>query len=183
MNLVDTVTGGVIFGLASMASLQIHGSSLRASGGLEERRAQDAGMDLLLAQVQRQLEQQAREALLAAAVPADQRCEERATVLQESIAASLPATGSGGATVLLSAEGALLKAMVQAPDLPLRRRWFSPAAYGLCGNPSGAPPPGDALPPQTDAGTPTDAPARGDPQGAAVSPSADPLQTAHAPAP
>lgn len=137
MTLVDTLVSGVIFGLASFASLQIHASSLRVSGGLQQRRERDAAMDLLLAQVHRALDRAAQELTADAALPS---CDTSAAALQQSLIAVLPAAAPGGVTLQLGLEGDLLSATAQAPELPLRRRWYSPAAYGLCGNPADTPP-------------------------------------------
>jgi len=176
MNLVDTLTGGVIFALVSMASLQIHGSSLRATGGLEQLRERDAAMDLLLAQVQRELERRAQE-LSTDAGPEPTACEGSAAQLLDAIVAALPSSTPAGASVQLEVEESLLKATAQAPELPLRRRWFNPAAYGLCGNPAVETPLANGQPLPT-------APPHAQPSAAAAAPEqADPVPDHQPPPP
>ncbi|MFM7548287.1 MAG: hypothetical protein ACKO8I_05325 [Cyanobacteriota bacterium] len=137
MNLTDTMIGGVVFALASTSSLQIHRSSLEASAGQELRRDRDAASDRLLVALQRELQRQG--ALLPPDYPLPP-CSDGVTALSQQLptqlGAALAAAQQAGVTLDLSASGELLSATVRAPQLPERRRWYSPAAHGLCGTPA-----------------------------------------------
>lgn len=135
MNLVETLMGGVIFGLASMGSLQIYGSSLQATYGNDQRQDHDAAMDLILATVHQSLSSQA-------AGPSSGDAGDSpacaATVMKMLGDALVNHASSADVTFELSQHDGLLRLMVLGVDQPPRQRWFSPAAYGLCGNPLGA---------------------------------------------
>lgn len=134
MNLTDCMIAGVVFSVASLGSLQIHGSSLRASAGHEQRRLQDGVADQLLQLVPRELDRLAAQPPLAVIQP---DCEALATRMARELPAQLvpePAAAATEMRLQLQASGEWLAATVQAPGLAERRRWYSPAAYGLCGN-------------------------------------------------
>lgn len=134
MNLVETLMGGVIFGLASMGSLQIYGSCLQATHGHDQRQQRDAAMDLILAAAHQSLTQQSKG--LSPGI-ADDSSSCVATVMESLVEALAAQARPVDVLVELSQHDGLLRLMVQGPDQPARQRWFSPAAYGLCGNPVG----------------------------------------------
>lgn len=130
MSLVDVLMGGLVFSLASASSLQIYGSSLRWADGQEQREATAIAMELALAQGESMLRQQ-RDAAAVGANPID--CSTAAELLASSLRA-LPLPQ--GLTGEVSREGELVSLTVRADRMPERRRWLSPAAFGLCGAPS-----------------------------------------------
>lgn len=135
MNLVETLMGGVIFGLASMGSLQIYGSSLRATHGHDGRQQQANVIDLVLAGAHQELTRQSTE-LAAAGRPGAGACGDRSVAIAAEVRALIPASAqASGVQVAVDVDEELILITAQAEGQPVRRRWFSAAAYGLCGNP------------------------------------------------
>lgn len=123
MNLVDALMGGVVFGLASTASLQIYGSSLSAAQGGETRQQRMAEMDLVLAEGHQ---------LVAGLTPRPSSCAAAAAALAEKLEAS-PAASAARIRPETELKGDAVRLKVQVNGLPERSRWYVPAAYGQCG--------------------------------------------------
>jgi hypothetical protein len=146
MNLVDVMMGGLVFSLASISSLQIYGSSLRWAHGHEQRQHQAAALAMALSEGSRQLRQPVDGA------PGPLRSGDCTRAAADLVAALKQAPLGSGLTRVVDQAGELVSITVDASGLPSRRRWFSPAAYGLCGNaplhgtPSGIVPLGEARP-------------------------------------
>lgn len=123
MSLVDALMGGVVFGLASTASLQIYGSSLNPAQGGETRQQRMAEMDLALAEGHQ---------LLVELTDRWSSCADAAAALAKKLEASLAAS-AGGITPKAQPEGDAVRLTLQLNGLPERSRWYVPAAHGLCG--------------------------------------------------
>lgn len=132
MNLVETLIGGVVFAVASMGSLRIYASSVQATQGLHQRQEHDTATELTFAAVHRSLSLRS-EAGSPGGAGDSSGCA--VPLVQPLLAA---AAGGTEAAVQISQHEGLLRVVVQISDQPSRQRWFSPAAYGLCGNPSDA---------------------------------------------
>lgn len=129
MNLVDVMVGGLVFSLASAGSLHIYGSSLRWAQGHEQRQQVAAALDLALTEGARQLWDQI-DGTSSNSHPED--CVRTAA----NLAASLNQVSvEQGISREVKQVGELVSITVDASGFPPRRRWFSPAAYGLCGDP------------------------------------------------
>jgi hypothetical protein len=134
MNLVDVLAGGLVFSLASASSLQIYGSSLRWAHGQEQRQATATAMELALAEGARTLRQHRDAATAGTGAATDSSdCSSTALLLASEIQG---ASVSSGITSEVRAEGEWVSVTVRATGLPERRRWLSPAAYGLCAAPT-----------------------------------------------
>lgn len=125
MNLGDVITGGLVFSLASASSMQIYATSLGWAGGHRGRQQHAVASELALVQVA----QQFRQRIAAGELPGGS-CEQVAADLVAALEA-LPLAAGLQHTVRQDQE--LVRFTLQAPGLPRRQRWFSPAAYGLCG--------------------------------------------------
>lgn len=129
MNLVDVITGGLVFSLASTSSLHIYGSSLRWAQGHEQRQQLAADLDVALTAGVRQLWEQTD---LTSMESRTEDCKRAAADLVDSLY-KIPL--EAGFTREVKQVGELVSFTVGVPGLSARRRWLSPAAYGLCGVP------------------------------------------------
>ena len=118
MSLVDALMGGVVFGLASTASLQLYGSSLQFAQGGEERQQREAQVELVLAEGYQRM----------AELTPGQSC----TAAAKELAALLDLASYQGLTVDTLVESDMVRMAVRAPGLPERSRWYAPAAFGVC---------------------------------------------------
>lgn len=126
MNLGDVITGGLVFSLASASSLQLYATSLAWVGGHRGRQQQAVASELALVQVAQQFRQR-----IAGGGLSHGDCGQVAADLVAALEA-LPLAEGLQRTVRQEQE--LVRLTLQAPGLPQRQRWFSPAAYGLCGS-------------------------------------------------
>lgn len=122
MSLVDVLMGGVVFGLASTASLQIYGSSLNAAQGGETRQQRMVEMDLALAEGYQ---------LVVELTPRPSSCAAAAAALGKELKKSLAASAAGISSDTL-VNGEAVRLVVREPGMPERSRWYVPAAYGVC---------------------------------------------------
>ena len=127
MNLVDVMVGGLVFSLASVSSLHIYGSSLRWAQGHEHREQVAADLEIALTEASRQLWQQV------ASASEESRTGNCSTAAEELESALKATPGTSGISREVVQQGELVSVTVKADGLPQRRRWFAPAAYGLCG--------------------------------------------------
>jgi len=118
MSLVDALMGGVVFGLASTASLQLYGGSLQFAQGREERQQREAQRELALAEGYQHM----------ADLTPDQPCSAAA----KELAGLLDLSSHQGLTAQALVEGEAVRLVVRAPGLPERSRWYAPAAFGVC---------------------------------------------------
>jgi hypothetical protein len=118
MSLVDALMGGVVFGLASTASLQLYGSSLQFAQGGEERQQREAQMELALAEGYQRM----------AELTPDQPC----TAAAKQLTDLLDLSSHQGLTSHSLVEGEVVRLVVRTPGLPERSRWYAPAAFGVC---------------------------------------------------
>lgn len=125
MNLGDVITGGLVFSLASASSMQIYATSLGWAGGHRGRQQQAVDIELAFVQVA----QQFRQRIAAGGLPGG-HCGPVAADLVAALEA-LPLAAGLQHTVRQEQE--LVRFTLEAPGQPRRQRWFSPAAYGLCG--------------------------------------------------
>jgi len=124
MNLVETLVASVILALASSCSLQLWASSTSSAAAVEQRQHQLGQLEIALLGSQARLE-----ALAAEPVAAD--CADAAHWLTTHLQSQPLAAGL---TRVVSAEpAALVRVQISAGEVGQRQRWFSPAAYGLCG--------------------------------------------------
>jgi len=124
MNLVECLVASVILVGASSCSLQLWASSSSAAKQAEQRQHQLGQLEIGL------LASQARLAALAAQ-PVSTDCADAARWLAAHLQSQPLAAGL---TRDVSAEtGALVRVQIRAAEVGQRQRWFSPAAYGLCG--------------------------------------------------
>ena len=134
MNLVETLMGGVIFGLASMGSLQIYGSSLQATHGYAERQQQANGIDLLMDAAHQELANQSVQMALVTGMD-EGSCAERIRLIAGQLSAVITGPSQvAGVVAQVTPHNELMLITAQAMGQTERRRWFSAAAYGLCGN-------------------------------------------------
>jgi hypothetical protein len=140
MNLLEPLVAGVVLFIALFSSLQINASnsqwSLDQARSQESRSAADAS--LLASQA---IASKLAQAQSSGSVSAMATCNQAAVTLAQNInAASLGTIGDvpvqREATVIT---GDLVDVTVTAGNLAPRRRWLSPAAYGLCGGSSTPP--------------------------------------------
>jgi hypothetical protein len=140
MNLLEPLVAGVVLFIALFSSLQINASnsqwSLDQARSQESRSAADAS--LLASQA---IASKLAQAQSSGSVSAMATCNQAAVTLAQNInAASLGTIGDvpvqREATVIT---GDLVDVTVTAGNLVPRRRWLSPAAYGLCGGSSTPP--------------------------------------------
>jgi hypothetical protein len=118
MSLVDALMGGVVFAMASTASLQLYGSSLQVTKGRELRQQRAEQMEVALAEGYRRM----------AELSPNSDCLAVATALATLLQ---PPTADGlNRTVLV--QGDAVRLAITASGLPERSRWYAPAAYGLC---------------------------------------------------
>ena len=122
MSLVDALMGGVVFGLASTASLQIYGSSLNAAQGGETRQQRMGEMDLALAEGHQ---------VVAGLADRSSSCAAAAVALGKELKMTLSASAAGIRSET-KVEGDAVRLTVQAKGLPERSRWYVPAAHGVC---------------------------------------------------
>ena len=118
MSLVDALMGGVVFGLASTASLQLYGSSLQFAQGGEERQQREAQVELVLAEGYQRM--------------AELTPGQSGTAAAKELAALLDLASYQGLTVDTLVESDMVRMAVRAPGLPERNRWYAPAAFGVC---------------------------------------------------
>ena len=124
MNLVECLVASVILVGASSCSLQLWASSSSAADQAEQLQHQLGQLEIGL------LASQARLAALAAQ-PVATDCADAARWLAAHLHSQPLAAGL---TRDVSAEtGALVRVQIRAAEVGQRQRWFSPAAYGLCG--------------------------------------------------
>ena len=124
MNLVETLVASVILALASSCSLQLWASSTSSAAAVEQRQHQLGQLEIALLGSQARLE-----ALAAEPVAVD--CADAAHWLTTHLQSQPLAAGL---TRVVSAEpAALVRVQISAGEVGQRQRWFSPAAYGLCG--------------------------------------------------
>jgi hypothetical protein len=126
MNLIEILTGGVLFTLAASASLQVW--SLAAAGSVRDG-AQQLRLDRLDAELvgmEGRLRQLARQGELAPS------CPEATVVLAERLAA-VPKAAGVERQQLPTADGQLLLVQVRLPGEEIsRQRLYSPAVLGFC---------------------------------------------------
>jgi hypothetical protein len=129
MNLVEAMVASAILVSSSSCSLQLWAGSTRWTRQAEVRQQQQAQLDVALLNSQGQLA-----ALAGTPMAAD--CQ----AASSWVAAHLQAQPlAAGLARQVSAEpGALVRVQVSGADGAQRQRWFSPAAYGLCGQPQPA---------------------------------------------
>ncbi len=116
MSLLDVVMGGVVFGLASTASLQLYGNSLQFMQGHDVRHERAEQVELALAEAYQTM------ANLTPGQPCLAAAEELAGLLQ------LPSREG----ISVDRQGDAVRLVVQEPGLPERSRWYVPAAHGVC---------------------------------------------------
>lgn len=121
MSLVDVLMGGVVFGLASTASLQLYGSSLQFAQGREQRQDHAQQLELALAEGHRRL----------AELEPQADCTAVAAGFERALNPSLVAPPLSQ-EVSRNKEHNAVRLVIRAPGLPERSRWYVPAAYGLC---------------------------------------------------
>ena len=121
MSLVDVLMGGVVFGLASTASLQLYGSSLQFAQGREQRQVHAQALELALAEGQRRLVELEPQA----------DCAAVAAALEQALKPSLVASPLSQ-EVRRDNQHNAVRLVIGAPGLLERSRWYVPAAYGLC---------------------------------------------------
>ena len=124
MNLVETLVAAVILVVSSSCSLQLWASSTSSAAVAEQRQHQLGQLESAL------LGSQARLTALAAE-PVATDCADAA----RWVAAHLQSQplGAGLGRVVSAEPGALVRVQITAAEVGQRQRWFSPAAYGLCG--------------------------------------------------
>ena len=127
MNLVEILVASVILVISSSCSLQLWASSTNSAEQAERRQHQLGQLEIAL------LGSQARLAALAAlaAQPVASDCADAASWLVGHLQ-SQP-LGAGLSREVSAEPGALVRVRISAPEVGERRRWLSPAAYGLCG--------------------------------------------------
>jgi hypothetical protein len=148
MNLLEPLVAGVVLFIALFSSLQINASnsqwSLDQARSQESRSAADASLlasqaiASKLAQAQATANQLAQSSGSGIATP---NCNQAAVTLAQNINAASVGT-IGDVPVQREASvitGDLVDVTVTAGNLAPRRRWLSPAAYGLCGGSSTPP--------------------------------------------
>lgn len=118
MSLVDALTGGVVFGLVSTASLQLYSTSLQFTQGHDLRYQRAEQLELALAEGYQRMER----------LTPGQSC----TAAALELAALLKLSSHEGMTADTLLEGDVVRLLVRAPGLPERSRWYVPAAHGVC---------------------------------------------------
>jgi hypothetical protein len=124
MNLVETLAAAVILVISSSCSLQLWASSTSAAAEAEQRQHQLGQLESAL------LGSQARLAALSAE-PVATDCAEAARWLAVHLHSQPLAAGLS--RVVSAESGPLVRVLIRAAEVGQRQRWFSPAAYGLCG--------------------------------------------------
>jgi hypothetical protein len=129
MSLVEALVASAMLVSSSSCSLQLWAGSTSWARQAEGRQQQQAQLDAALLSSQSQLV-----ALAGAPLAADCQAASR------WIAAHLQAQPAGfGVELQVRAEpGGLVRVQVAGAEGVQRQRWFSPAAYGLCGEPQPA---------------------------------------------
>ena len=124
MNLVEAMVASAMFVTSSSCSLQLWSSSASWARQAEAQQQQAAKLEAALLASQAQLT-----ALAGTAIAAD------CTAASSWLAAHLQSLPSGeGLVRQVSAEpGGLVRLQVAAAEGMERQRWYSPAAFGLCG--------------------------------------------------
>jgi len=124
MNLVEALVASAMLVSSSSCSLQLWAGSTSWTRQAEGRQQQLAQLDAALLSSQSQLV-----ALAGAPIAAD--CIAASTWLAAHLQAqpALP----GVALQVRAEPGALVRVQVAGAEGVQRQRWFSPAAYGLCG--------------------------------------------------
>jgi len=129
MNLVETLVASVILALASSCSLQLWASSTSSAAAVEQRQHQLGQLEIALLGSQARLEALAAEPVAAEPVAAD--CADAAHWLTTHLQSQPLAAGLS--RVVSAEPAALVRVQISAGEVGQRQRWFSPAAYGLCG--------------------------------------------------
>jgi hypothetical protein len=124
MNLVEILVASVILVISSSCSLQLWASSTSSAALSEQHQHQLGQLEIAL------LASQARLAALAAQ-PVAADCADAASWLVAHLQAQ--PLGEGLSREVSAEPGALVRVRISAPEVGERRRWLSPAAYGLCG--------------------------------------------------
>ena len=124
MNLVEAMVASALFVTSSSCSLQLWSGSASWARQAEAQQQQAAQLEAALLASQAQLT-----ALAGTAIAAD------CTAASSWLAAHLQSLPSGeGLVRQVSAEpGALVRVAVSDANGLERQRWYSPAAFGLCG--------------------------------------------------
>ena len=127
MNLVEAMVASAMFVTSSSCSLQLWSGSVSWARQAEVQQQQAAQLEAALLSSQAQLT-----ALAGTAIAAD------CTAASSWLAAHLQSLPSGeGPVRQVSAEpGGLVRLQVTGAGGEQRQRWYSPAAFGLCGAPS-----------------------------------------------
>jgi hypothetical protein len=124
MNLVEAMVASAMLVSSSSCSLQLWAGSTNWVRQAEVRQQQQAQLDAALLNSQGQLA-----ALAGSPMAAD--CDAASSWIAAHLQAQ-PVAG-GLARQVRAEPGALVRVQVSGADGVQRQRWFSPAAYGLCG--------------------------------------------------
>lgn len=124
MNLIETLVALMILAISSSFSLQLWASSTTSAEAAEQRQHQLGQLEVAL------LGSQARLAALEALPMLG--CADAASWLVGHLQSQ--SLGAGLSREVSAEPGAaLVRVRISAPEVGERQRWFSPAAYGLCG--------------------------------------------------